>query len=167
MSHILLGLFHDSTQAGAAVGQLKEKGYTKEISVLAYDPDYEDSHIHEIKQDVSTGTGLGATLGAVTGVLAGLFSGISALFVPGIGILVGGPLAALLGVTGGVVGSMTGGLLGALVDLGINESTAQLFEERIRAGEVMVGVTTGEDNSSEVSQLLQQHGATDITTIYQ
>ncbi|MBW7944223.1 DUF1269 domain-containing protein [Patescibacteria group bacterium] len=165
MSNILLGLFKDNKSAGMAVSELKEKGYTKEISLLAHDPKYEDPDIHEVKQDITTGTATGATVGAVAGALAALFSGITAVGIPGVGLIVGGPLAVALGLVGGAAGTLAGGLVGALVDLGINEATAQLYEERIRQGEVLIGVTTTEGTEENVRRVFTAHGAEEITTV--
>ncbi len=166
MSTILLGLFKDSKQAGEAASELKAKGFTKEISILAYDKKYAKPTLHEVKRDASGGTKTGATLGAITGVLAGIFSGISSVVVPGIGLLVGGPLIALLGVTGGVIGSLAGGVVGALIDLGINEPTAKLYDKAIKRGEILVGASIADDATSAVRSMMARHGATDISTIY-
>jgi hypothetical protein len=91
MKTTLFGLFHDSQKAGEAVSELKDKGYAKEISLLAHDEKYENAQMHEVKKDASDGTTAGATIGAVTGALAAIFSGITSLFVPGVGLVVGGP----------------------------------------------------------------------------
>jgi hypothetical protein len=166
MANILFGLFNDTKNAGAAVGELKQKGYTKEISVLAYNKDYEQDEVYEIKHDVSDGASVGTTVGAVTGVLAGIFSGISSIIVPGVGILVGGPLVAALGLTGGVTGALSGGLLGGLVDLGINEPSASLYEKEIRMGQVLVGISTQPETEDEVRTILSKYNATEITVVH-
>jgi uncharacterized membrane protein len=165
MSTITLGLFNDSNHAGMAVSELKEEGFTKEISVLAHNAD-QKAEVSEVKKDVSGGTSMGSTVGAVAGALMGIFSGITSVAVPGVGLIVGGPLVALLGVTGGALGSLAGGLVGALVDLGVNEPTAKVLEERIKKGEVLVGVSTdeNEEDAQDVKATLSKHGATDIYT---
>lgn len=165
MSHIVIGLFQDTKRAGDAVSELKENGFTKEISVMAYDEKQSKGEVHEVKQSVAEGAGIGSTVGAVAGALMGVFSGITSVAVPGVGILVGGPLVALLGVTGGALGSLAGGIVGALVDLGINEPTAKVYEEKIKRGNVLVGVSAEEGAQEEVRSLLKSYGATDITTI--
>jgi hypothetical protein len=165
MTHTVIGFFADSTAAGEAVGDLKSKGYTKEISVLAHDKSTEGGDMHEVKKDAAVGAAVGTAVGAVTGALAGLFSGITALAVPGIGILIGGPLAMALGLTGGAAGALTGGLAGALIDWGINAPTAKLYEQRIMRGEVLVGVSVPEERTGSVRSVLEAHGADEVNTV--
>lgn len=166
MTSIILGLFNNSQDAGQAVTQLKNKGYTKEISVLAYDSDYE-KNVKEIKQDVGEGAATGGVMGALTGALAGILSGITTVTVPGLGLLVGGPLVAVLGLAGGTIGTLTGGLVGSLVDLGVSQASAELYDKQIRVGQVVVGVSTSDATELNVKGILNQYGATEITTIYQ
>jgi hypothetical protein len=73
----------------------------------------------------------------------------------------------MLGLAGGTVGSLAGGLVGGLVDLGINEPTAQLYDKAIRAGDVLVAVSSTEEGSAVVRAILVAHGATDIVTVQQ
>lgn len=165
MKAVLLGLFADSKNAGSAVAELKEKGYTKEISVLARNSKT-DTDVYEVKQDVTEGAAVGATVGVATGLLAGLFSGISMVAVPGLGLLVGGPLAALLGLAGGVVGSVGGGLLGALIDFGVNEATAEVYDKAIQRNEVLIGVTTEESTVALVTDIMNKHSANNISIVH-
>jgi uncharacterized membrane protein len=166
MARTVVGLFEDSKAAGDVVGDLKNKGYTKEISVLAHNEKVGGEKTNEVKQDVSAGATAGATVGAIAGVVAAFMTGITSLVVPGIGLLVGGPLMAALGVTGGAIGMLAGGIVGALVDLGMNEATARIYEQKINEGQVLVGVTTdNEAKEAEVTRLLEDAGATDIATL--
>lgn len=165
MTKTVVGLFNDSKKAGDAAADLKTKGYTNEISILAYDEKYAEPENYEIKKDVGTGTGTGVVAGTVTGALAGIFSGITSVIVPGLGFLVGGPLIAALGVAGGSVGAIGGGLLGALVDWGIQEPTAKLYEQSIMKGQVLVGVSTQDNTTDEVSSILSAHGANEISVV--
>lgn len=165
MKAVLLGLFADSKNAGSAVAELKEKGYIKEISVLARNSKT-DTDVYEVKQDVTEGAAVGATVGVATGLLAGLFSGISMVAVPGLGLLIGGPLAALLGLAGGVVGSVGGGLLGALIDFGVNEATAEVYDKAIQRNEVLIGVTTEESTVASVTDIMNKHSANNISIVH-
>ncbi len=165
MTHMILGLFTDSKNAGEAISELKQKGYTKDISVLAQDYDQSNPNLTEIKQDVSDGTAVGATAGGALGGLAALLVGITSVAIPGLGILYG-PLVALFSVAGGAAtGALAGGLVGALVDLGISDATAKLYEERIRSGEVLVAVSTTENTGQEVRTILEQHGVEELSEV--
>lgn len=156
MKHLVAGLFRDSEQAGQAIGKLKEKGYTDDISIIAKDVNEAGSNVHQIKQDASDGTAAGAATGGVLGAVAGLLTAAIPVALPGIGLLIGGPLAALLGAAGG---ALTGGLVGAMVDLGIPDQKAKMFEDAVRAGEVLVTISVGDDKVNEVYEILQMHGA--------
>lgn len=165
MTKTVLGLFGDSKMAGEAAGDLKAKGYADEISILARDSNRTEPEKYEIKKDIGAGVGTGAVTGAVTGALAAVFSGITSVIVPGLGFLVGGPLIAALGVTGGAVGALGGGLLGALVDWGIQEPTAKLYEQRIMKGSVLIGVSTDDNTTDEVQSMLAARGAEEISIV--
>ncbi|MBI1862619.1 general stress protein [Candidatus Microgenomates bacterium] len=159
MSKIVIGVFKDSQKAGDAVSELKDKGYTKDISVLSRD-NKADVKSTDVKQDVADTAAVGAGVGAVAGAI---LAGLSAVALPGLGLLVGGPLAALL--TGGAAGALTGGLVGSLVDLGIPEDVARDYEARINRGEVAVGVDADGDKLPQVQQILDTHGAEHVQIV--
>ncbi len=76
------------------------------------------------------------------GALGGLLLGATALTISGIGLVIAGPLAAVLGGAG--IGAVTGGLAGALAGLGVSEDDARQYEERVEAGDILVVVAAGE-----------------------
>ncbi|QQS44575.1 DUF1269 domain-containing protein [Candidatus Roizmanbacteria bacterium] len=167
MKHTVFALFHDSKAAGEAVAELKNMDFTEDISLVAQRPNEDDADTHQIKQDVTDGTVAGAAVGGVTGILAGIIAGLTSVAIPGAGVLlVGGPLLATWGITGGVLGALTGGLVGALVDLGVPEETAKVYEERIRAGEVLVAVQTNHEAEEDVQETLNTHGATESFIVH-
>lgn len=159
----ILGLFDDSKAAGNAVAELKEKGFTKEISVLARDAGEDEGDASRVKDDVTAGTAAGAAVGAVTGALAAVFAGLTSFAVPGLGLVAAGPLAAALGLS--ATGAVTGGLVGALADYGINEPEAKMYDEKIRAGGVLVGISAADDRVNDVRGILDAHGATEVSTL--
>lgn len=131
MKNTINGLFSDSEQAGQAVALLKEKGYTKDISILARDERDNEIKAQDVKKDISEGTLAGATTGAAVGALAAVVTGLTSLAIPGLGaILLGGPLYA--GLAGAATGALAGGMIGALVELGVPEETARMYEESIQ-----------------------------------
>jgi uncharacterized membrane protein len=81
---------------------------------------------------------------------------------PGLGLLVGGPIAALL--TGAGAGALTGGVAGALIDYGIPEEKAKMYEGRIKNGDVAVAVNTPENKMDDVRHILEDHDAEEIET---
>ncbi len=99
--------------------------------------------------------------------------GIGAIAIPGIGgLLIGGPLAAALGLTGAaaatvsgaVTGALAGGLVGGLVGLGVPEETAKVYENRIREGGVLIAVAAREGDD-EAHAVLEEHGADEIRNV--
>ena len=72
------------------------------------------------------------------------------IVLPGLGIILAGPLAAAL--AGGGAGAVAGGLIGGLVGLGIPESNAQAYHEALRDGGVVIGVTPHEEMDAAAIQ---------------
>lgn len=163
MAEMIVGIFKDSKDAGNVVSEFKGKGLTDEITVVAKESVARDTKVHEIQKDISEGATTGAVAGATVGGLAGLLAGVASFVVPGVGLLVFGPLATVL--TGIAGGALSGGLVGALVDYGVPEEKAKLYEQRLQAGEVVVGVTTGQMNANEVMEIMQRNNAEEISTV--
>lgn len=156
MAELVAGLFQNSKKAGDAIGELKAKGFTDDISVISKDVNNPGTSAHQVKQDIADGAGAGAVAGGTLGVIGGFLAGATSLAIPGIGPLLAiGPLAAALG--GGAIGAATGGIVGALVDAGIPDERAKMYEDKIRAGEVLVTVTVPEDKVQSVQRILDQH----------
>lgn len=167
MDHVVSGLFTDSKQAGHAVAELKQQGFTDDISVIAKDPSDADESTHQVKQNVTDGAVGGAATGGVLGVITGLLAGVVSAAVPGIGtLLVAGPLAATWGITGGAIGALTGGLVGALVDAGIPEEKARMYEDRIIAGDVLVTVSTDHEDEAKVQKILDKYNVEATDTLH-
>src|ERR1700722_9970795 len=95
---------------------------------------------------VAEGAGVGGAIGTVVGATAAGLAAIgTTLAVPGLGILVAGPIAAAL--AGAGAGAVTGGVVGALVGAGMNDPNAEAIQAALREGGVVVGVVPqiGED----------------------
>jgi len=93
-----------------------------------------------MKEDAIRGAETGGAVGGVLGLVAGL----SALALPGIGaFLAAGPLVSALGgaVAGGVVGGLAGGS-GAVHPLGLPRDVSSRIENRLRAGDILISVTS-------------------------
>ena len=155
--------------AEEAIEELKTKGYdAKDISIVMKDSDAGSELSEDTDTKVAGSAVTGATGGAVIGGLAGLLASIA---LPGIGaFLIGGPIAAALGLTGtaasvasgAATGAMAGGILGALTGLGLSEDEAKAYEERINEGGILVAVPLSDNNDPSVKDILTQHGAEDV-----
>lgn len=160
----VVGLFDDSKQAGEAIADLKNEGYTDDISIVSKDVNDQGVKTHQVKQDSSDGAAAGAAVGSVMGALAGILAGAASFALPGIGLVVLGPLAATL--TGAAAGAATGGLVGALVDMGIPEKRAKEYQDAVSSGQVLVSVTTDEDKADDAMEVLKKHGVSEAMTYH-
>lgn len=145
MDNRVIGVFETEEHAIQAIENLKAKGYSdNEISIVA-------KHIEKIKvqgEEIVPKTSDGIIGGAATGGaigLTGLFIGLSALAIPGFGpILAIGPILTTLG--GAIAGATTGagGLLHALMEHGISEKEAKIYQTDVENGRILVMVHRGE-----------------------
>ncbi|MEO6444837.1 MAG: hypothetical protein ABIZ91_11165 [Gemmatimonadaceae bacterium] len=141
---LLTGTFRDRENAERAYNSLLDRGYTKdEINVMMSD-DTRKRHFAATDVDSDLGTkaaegGLtGATIGGVAGAIAGVLAAAGTLAIPGLGIVLAGPLAA--GLAGLGAGGAAGGLVGALIGAGIPEERAKLYSNDIQNGGIVMGV---------------------------
>ncbi|HLL60770.1 MAG TPA: DUF1269 domain-containing protein [Candidatus Nitrosocosmicus sp.] len=165
MAHLVTGIFFDSKSAGDAVAELKEMGFTKDISIVAKDLKDDELKSHDIKKDVTDVAAGSAAIGAGMGALTALLVGAATITLPGIGgILLTGPLLAAAGAAGG---ALTGGLVGALVDAGLPEEKAKAYAHHIEKGEVFVSVSVSSEQEQEVSEVFIKHGVVDMDSIHE
>ena len=143
-SGVLTGLFHDRASTERAYSSLRDRGYSEDdINIMMSDEtrdrDYVDGPDTELGNKALEGAGTG---GAIGGALGAIIGGIAAIgtnvLLPGLGLVVAGPIAAAL--VGAGAGGATGGLVGALIGWGIPEDRAAHYEEGIRNGGTVVGV---------------------------
>lgn len=174
----LIGLFENHEHADRTIHDLTSLGVAaNKISVLVHD--YAASrfvHQQSTGAAVAGGTTAGLETGAVIGGVLGLLVGVAGITIPELGpIFVAGPLAALLGLTGtaastvggAVSGAIAGGLIGVLVGIGVPEMEAQLYEELIKQGHVMVAVDLDETTVDEETArtAFEHHGGKNIYQI--
>jgi hypothetical protein len=139
--------FRDLESAEKAYKILRDRGYhDNEISVVMSeesmkkyfdkDPKKEESDFgNKAAEGAGVGAGIGGAIGAAAGIILALGT---AVVVPGLGIVVAGPLAAGLAGAGG--GGIAGGIIGALVGAGIPKETADKYEQGVKDGEIVVAV---------------------------
>ena len=163
MPNTVIGLFTDSKKAGEAVSEFKERGLLQDITVIAKDEKGGEVTTHNVESNLADGAGVGAATGAVIGGLTAILAGVASFAIPGAGVVILGPLASLL--TGIGTGAVTGGILGALIDWGIPEEQAHMYEERLKAGDVMVGVSTAQLSEAEILVIMKRFGAQQTDTV--
>ena len=145
-SGMVTGLFPDRESAERAYGSLIDRGYTQEEVNLIMSDETRKKHFAvddretELGNKALEGAGTGAAIGGVVGATLAAIAAIgTTLALPGLGLLVAGPIAAAI--AGAGAGGATGGLIGALVGAGIPEERVKKYEEGIKQGGIMMGVT--------------------------
>lgn len=137
-------LFTTKEAAERAYQRALDEGYmAKDINVFMSEDSrkkyYGSPVVLEEGDKSMDGLGLGgATGGAIGGIVAAIAAIGTSLVIPGLGIVVAGPLAA--GLAGAGAGSIAGGLIGALVGWGFPEERVQEFESGINQGGIVLSV---------------------------
>lgn len=145
-SRMVTGLFNDRDSAERAYQSLIARGYSNdEANVIMSDQtrdnfypagsEHTSALADKTLEDAGKGAAIGGTLGAI---IAGIAAIGTSIVLPGLGLIVAGPLAAAL--MGAGAGGLTGGLIGALVGHGIPEEHAAEYESGIKNGGVFMGV---------------------------
>ena len=147
-NRMLTGLFRDRDSTESAYKSLRDRGYNNDdINVMMTDQtrdtwfdddvEYGDDELgSKALEGAGAGSAIGGTLGAIIGGIAAIGTNV---LLPGLGLVVAGPLAAAL--AGAGAGGLTGGLVGALIGSGIPEERAKYYESGIQEGGAVVGVT--------------------------
>ena len=156
---MVTAVFRDPVNAQRAHDSLRRRGYTDtEINVLMSDKTRSTYFSGEEPGKIKAGTmategmGVGGAIGTAVGATVAAVAFIGAnIFVPGLGIVVAGPLAAAF--AGGGAGAVAGGIIGALVGAGIPEENANAYHEALREGGVVIGVVPhNKDDASAIEK---------------
>ena len=142
-NRIMTGLFRDRESAEGAYRSLNDRGYGKDDVNLLMSEDTRKKYFTDGDTELGTkaweDAGKGAAIGGGVGATLAAIAAIgTTLALPGLGLLVAGPIAAAL--AGGGAGALTGGLIGALVGAGIPEERAKVYDKGIREGGIVMGV---------------------------
>lgn len=161
----VVAVFAEIDSAERAYTLLKDMGYPEDqINVLMSDETrtmfFNAPHMEvEVVGASATEKPVVATaVGTGTGVLLGAALGAAAtLAFPGLGLVIAGPLSAAL--IGAGFGGMTGGLMGSLIGLGMSETDAKTYEEKIKEGKIIIGVNPrSEEEEQKIVELWRQTG---------
>jgi len=158
-SGMLTGLFKDRDSAERAYNSLSERGYDKKDVNLVMSDETRKQHFSgdssaetELGSKAAEGAGIGGAIGGTIGAIAAAIAAVgTSIVVPGLGLVVAGPLAAAL--AGAGAGGVTGGLLGALIGWGIPEERVAHYENGIKNGGILMGV---KPRSTDDAQYLEE-----------
>ena len=157
---LVTGLFKTRVAAEAAVDAILKRGYTRDdISVLMSDATKNKEFAVETRTHAADGAGIGGAVGGAVGaVLAAIVAVGANVVLPGIGLVVAGPIAAAL--VGAGAGGATGGIIGALIGAGIPEHRAKVYDAGLRGGGILLGVEAKDDDDADkLERLLEDIGA--------
>lgn len=162
----IVAVFRDHLNAEQAYDELRARGYgDQQIHVLMSDQTRNrfygdpDRHEHPVGSHAVEGAAVGGAVGTAVGAaLAAVAAVGTSLVIPGLGLVVAGPVAAAL--AGAGAGGVTGGLVGMLVGYGIPESNAKAYEAVLREGGIVLGVVPRTDKDArEVKEMFENlHG---------
>lgn len=140
-TEMITGLFEDKESAESVYNSLRARGYTDdEINVIMSDATRDKYfRTHPLGTKAAEGTALGGAIGGTLGAVVGGLAAVGTnLLLPGLGLIVWGPIAGAL--AGAGAGGAVGGLVGALVGWGIPEERAKIYAEGIKGGGTVIGV---------------------------
>ena len=150
---MVTGMFRDRDSAERAYNALPARGYSERDINLAMSDEtrrrhFADGRETELGNKAAEGAGVGGAVGATIGAIGAAIAAVgTSLVIPGLGIVLAGPAAAAL--AGAGAGGVTGGLIGALVGWGIPEERVKHYEEGIKHGGIVMGVTPRSDEDAE------------------
>ncbi len=147
---MLTGMFSDRKSTEKAYNSMHERGYTEDEINLVMSKETHEKYFSDDKEETElgnkaaagsgAGSAIGGTIGAITGVVAAIGTSI---VIPGLGLVVAGPIAA------GLAGAGAGGIIGALVGWGIPKERAKIYESGIKDGHIVMGVKPKNDEDAK------------------
>ncbi len=162
MSTIFTGILPTSLAAKQTLNQLELQGIAAEqINVIGSDDAFGHSFGIEKDSKAAEGGTIGAATGGIIGAVAAGLAAAGTIVIPGINLLIFGPLIAAA--AGAGVGAAVGGLTGALIGLGIPEYEVKHFENQIKEGGVLLAVEARDDDQADrVKDIFEQQNALKI-----
>lgn len=136
LNSVLTGSFFTKETAEKAFQAALDVGYLQnEIDVIMTEPTMKKFYENDLQKlsplSTSSKATQGGVIGGVTGGMIGLLAILGAnLLVPGLGLVIAGPLS----------GAVAGTLMGTLVALELSEIQAQEYEEKLKKGAIILSV---------------------------
>jgi len=151
---MLTGMFRDRRSTENAYNSMHERGYKEdEINLVMSKETHEkyfsdDLNETKLGNKAAAGAGSGSAIGGTIGAVAGIITAIgTSVVIPGLGLVVAGPIAA--GLAGAGAGGIAGGVIGALIGWGIPKDRAKLYESGIKDGHIVLGVHPKNEQDAE------------------
>lgn len=152
-ARLVTGLFPDRDSAEAAYAAATQRGYTKDDVNLVMSDKTRSTHFAadsvetELGNKAAKGAGVGGAIGGTLGAIAAAVAAVgTTLALPGLGLVIAGPLAAA--VAGAGAGAASGGLIGALIGWSMPEERVKRYEEGIQQGGILMGLNARSDEDA-------------------
>ena len=165
---LMTGLFPDRESAELGFNTLSERGYSKDdINVVMSDATKKRHFVPagtetELGNKAAEGAGVGGAIGGTVGAIAAAIAAVgTTIAIPGLGLVLAGPLAAAI--AGAGAGAATGGIVGALVGWNMPKERVKEYDEGIRNGGILMGVRPRNDEDADhVSAAWKSHRAQNV-----
>lgn len=151
---LVTGLFKDKQNAEQAYQAAIRRGYSsKDLNLVMTDETrkrYFSGEQVETKMGTKAteGMGVGGAIGSAVGGIAGAIAAIgTSLAIPGLGLVVAGPLAAAIAGMG--AGGAAGSLVGGLIGLGIPDERVKHYDKGIKEGGILLSVQPRNEEDAE------------------
>jgi hypothetical protein len=153
-SKYVTGLFPDRDSAERAYQGAVDRGYKRDDVNLVMSDETRERHFGseqgrqtELGNKAAEGAGIGAGIGGTVGAIAAALAAVgTSIALPGLGLVLAGPVAAAL--AGAGAGGAAGGLVGALIGWNIPEERIKEYESGIREGGILMGVRSRNDDDA-------------------
>jgi uncharacterized membrane protein len=111
------------------------------------------------------GTAVARQAGGIAGGIFGLLAGAGILTIPGLGLFIAaGPIIA--GLSGAAVGAAMGSISGALTGMGLSETDARRYENKVKEGSALLSIRTWRPTDlARVLRILEHSHAEDIAVV--
>jgi hypothetical protein len=157
---LLTVLFRNPSDADKAFDYLISEGFNRDDITVIMSNETRDKNFKDIDMPEDSlgskaveGMGVGGAIGGTIGAIAAAIAAIgTSLILPGLGLVVAGPIAAAL--AGAGAGSAVGGIVGALVGSGISDEQAKQYEKDIKSGSILIGVDVQTEKYDEFENKL-------------
>lgn len=140
MSNTVIATYDNAREANNAIMGLFQQGFSREqISMLTSDATHREHLAIEANTKAPEGAAAGAAIGGTLGAIVAGLTAVGTVVVPGVGLVVAGPLLAALAGLG--AGGAAGGLVGGLIGAGMTEAEAKMVEDAVKNGNIVIAVT--------------------------
>lgn len=139
----LFAVYRDHEHAERAVRELRARGVDQRRLSL-FLTEQVSGLVPKVRPAVPEGAVAGSALGAI---LAGI-GGAASLAIPGLGLVVAGPLAIAL--ESALVGAVGGGFAGALIGVGVPENQAKRYAESLLEDGVIVAASPADPAEAQL-----------------